>query len=37
MKTAHSTKDVLDERYERFRIVDGNPRDHRRPTDWDML
>jgi hypothetical protein len=37
MKTAHGTKDVLDERHERFRIVDGNPRDHRRPTDWDVL
>jgi hypothetical protein len=36
-KAAHGTKDVLDERHESFRIIDGNPRDHGRGTHGDVL
>ena len=37
MEAAHGTKDVLDERHESLRIIDGNPRDHGRLTHRDVL
>jgi hypothetical protein len=37
MEPAHGTKDVPDERHERFWIIDGNPREPGRPTHGDVL